>query len=163
MQGKPLLQGYGDYEFYSDMELAPFVYPHRDYFRMLDKQYPGSKFILNVRDKSRWLLSRARHGNYCQLFARQFGMTVTDVLGFWSRDWDCHVQNVATYFRDTDRCLVFDIENDSIEKVARFLPKLQFSSTDHWQKTNVCKSNLPPRLSAVAAVIEGQLAHQDVP
>ena len=50
--------------FLSDMESLTWtdrVYVGVDYFRRLDEENPGSKFILNVRDRSAWVQSRLEH------------------------------------------------------------------------------------------------------
>ena len=50
--------------FLSDMESLSWtdrVYVGVDYFRRLDEENPGSKFILNVRDRSAWVQSRLEH------------------------------------------------------------------------------------------------------
>ena len=48
----------------SDMESLSFtkrVYVAMEHFRRLDDENPGSKFILNVRSRSRWVQSRLEH------------------------------------------------------------------------------------------------------
>jgi hypothetical protein len=52
--GKRLLEGFEEYEFFSD-------FGGQKFFKELDKQYPNSKFILTCRDMDDWLDSRMRH------------------------------------------------------------------------------------------------------
>jgi hypothetical protein len=52
--GRRLLHGIEQFDAYSDMA-------GEYYFAALDRQYPGSKFILTVRDLESWLDSRERH------------------------------------------------------------------------------------------------------
>ena len=54
-EGRPLLEDIDDVDAYSDL-LALSTN-----FDVLDRQYPGSKFILTVRDLDEWLDSRRRH------------------------------------------------------------------------------------------------------
>lgn len=53
-ENKPLLTYIENYECYTD---APFY----RYYRELDRQYPGSRFILNTRDTGDWISSRIAH------------------------------------------------------------------------------------------------------
>jgi hypothetical protein len=53
-QGLPLLAGFDDYDCYAD---KPFAF----WYRRLDAEYPGSRFILNTRDTAAWIDSRIAH------------------------------------------------------------------------------------------------------
>src|SRR5262249_3273856 len=55
-EGKPLLTYLGpDYEAYFDVKSI------EERFAELDEQYPGSKFILSMRDETAWLDSYEKH------------------------------------------------------------------------------------------------------
>lgn len=130
-QGLPLVPaGYDQYYGFFDMERLydlPLISIPKQYFKELDKQYPGSKFILNVRNKDAWLKSKARHPAYhhnmrwLDLHAKFFNKTKQEVLQMWSEEWDEHYSAVLEYFKDRpDDLLVFDIEKDKPEKICEF-------------------------------------------
>lgn len=54
INNKKLLHYLQEYDVFSD-------YPYFRYFKELDMQYPGSKFILNTRDREDWVQSRIAH------------------------------------------------------------------------------------------------------
>ena len=54
-EGAPLLEHLGDYDAYSDIQRLSMS------FDVLDRQYPGSRFILTTRDVDEWIDSRRRH------------------------------------------------------------------------------------------------------
>jgi hypothetical protein len=134
--GRKLLEGIEQFQFYSDMEDAPHIYAHIVYYKLLDKQYPNSKFILNVRDKDHWLLSRLRYGRYCEEYARAHGLTVDQTVAAWSQQWDNHLIDVLTYFQGRDNLLVFDIEKHDIGYLVSFFPELKLEVKDYWEVMN---------------------------
>lgn len=118
--GMPLLNGYEQFTFFSD-------FAHIEYFKLLDQQYPNSKFILNVRDKQKWIQSRIKHPNSLKESMERFNMTKEQVLAKWSRDWDTHIANVKKYFKQRpDDLLIYNIEQDTSQKIESFFPTLTF-------------------------------------
>lgn len=95
------------------------------FFRELYAYYPNSYFILNTRDKEGWIRSRLNHGAgaYVRRYSRALGLPEDgSVLKVWSEDWDRHHADVQAFFADKPgRLLVFDIKNDSPQKVVDFL------------------------------------------
>lgn len=96
------------------------------FFRELYEYYPNSYFILNTRDKEGWIRSRVNHGagTYARRYSRALGLDEESgaVLARWSEDWDLHHAEVIDFFADKPgRLLVFDIKNDSPQKVVDFL------------------------------------------
>ena len=74
----PLLNGYDNIILFTDMEnidhyRLPF-YAHVDLYKILDKQYPKSKIILNIRNKDDWIISRLNHSNggYAKISAKKY-------------------------------------------------------------------------------------------
>lgn len=109
--------------FFSDMELVEpsgVIEGYRE-FAYLDLWYPDAQFILNVRNKDDWLLSRLRHeaGDYLLRYMRAYGDTnPITTLQRWSESWDVHLSDVRAYFADnTDRLLEFDIDKDGPQKI----------------------------------------------
>ncbi len=141
--GYPLLSAnkYGDFSeghFYSDMEEIDRpdpIYIAQTLFKELDKQYPGSKFILNTRDKDKWLKSRSKHlcysmvtypeangRTYLELFTNIYNCSKEKILERWSKEWDEHHAAVQEYFKDRPNdLLIFNIEKDNPQKLVDFL------------------------------------------
>ena len=129
MRGSPIINDhYGQNKFFSDMEyidssgrFAPiFMY---EYFKELDRHYPDSLFILNVRNKDNWINSKIKHmnGGHLRLLQKIYGLDRDSVILKWSEDWDNHINDVLNYFISRpDKLIVFDIENDSPEKLCHF-------------------------------------------
>ncbi|MBX9733046.1 MAG: hypothetical protein K2X37_03210 [Chitinophagaceae bacterium] len=130
--GKPLLSPkYQHFAVFTDMENM-FMNPPLNIgmlmFKELDKQYPGSKFILNIRDKNAWLKSRSKHPlsprnktTILELNAELQNKSKEQILAQWSKEWDEHTQAVIKYFKNRPNDLiVFNIEKDSPEKLTEF-------------------------------------------
>ncbi|WP_417495951.1 sulfotransferase family protein [Maricaulis sp.] len=120
----------------TDITTIPF-YPH------FDKFYPGSKFILTVRDKDAWLASCSRHwynrpafkdfddpDEGIHLRMRQFLRAA--VYGCYNFDperfshvYDEHVRSVMAYFKDRpDDLLIIDIcSGEGFNKLSEFLDR----------------------------------------
>lgn len=138
-QGRPLLSGYEEYQFFSDMELISdrCLYAFRDYYQELDRQYPGSRFILNTRSVDKWINSRLKHnaGTYLQRFEKIYGCGGDEVVRRWKYEWYRHHANVLQYFHGRENFLLFNIEQHDGETLKRFLqlPKIkaEFYRHDH--------------------------------
>ncbi|WP_339746533.1 sulfotransferase family protein [uncultured Maricaulis sp.] len=118
----------------TDITTIPF-YPQ------FDKLYPGSKFVLTVRDRESWLASCARHwynrpafkefddpDEDVHLRMRQFLRAA--VYGCYNYDperfaavYDAHVRSVMEYFKDRpEDLLIIDIcSGEGFGKLAEFL------------------------------------------
>jgi len=114
-------------------------------FRELDMMYPGSKFILTLRDKDSWLDSCRRHWDrvrieemhptarfeYAWCRVKAFGTTKFDLDNHW-RCYCRHLDAVREYFADRPMdMLVMDIiAGDGWNKLCPFLevpvPKIPF-------------------------------------
>jgi hypothetical protein len=93
--------------------------PIPSFYRELDQRYPGSKFILTVRDMDGWLQSckkqfTARHAEkqneaHGQLFMDLYGTTVFDE-DLFRRGYSRFVDGVLTYFENRPKdLLVLDV------------------------------------------------------
>jgi hypothetical protein len=140
----PLLTGYEDYTFFSDMEAfykkgdkLEWVFIPEILFKELDKQYSNSKFILNIRDVNSWVDSRLRHYStlsgkydinytddskrwYVEEHMKCFNLTKEQVIQKWHDGYVNHTDNVINYFKDKDNLLVYDIDHDNINKIKEF-------------------------------------------
>lgn len=131
----PLLQGYEDFVAFSDMEHfkeeGGVFYSGEYFFKELDKQYPGSLFILNYRNCDDWVRSRFNHDGYVLQCLRQSGMTVEEVYESWRMEYFNHIENVKKYFGDSDRFIELDIDNMGKYDLACFLQGHGFSIENH--------------------------------
>jgi hypothetical protein len=128
-KGLPLLDGIADATAYSDMDMCQ----KRSYlsgigqFRLLDRQYPGSRFILNTRDPENWLNSRCRHfdGGYLRRAMAQAGVRdMHEMRAIWRLDWHAHHAALQVHFATRrDQFLIFDIERDDPKTLCAFLPE----------------------------------------
>ena len=131
VNGRPLIsQQYQQALVFTDMEMLykePIVNVGVQYFKDLDQQYPGSKFILNTRKKAAWLKSRSKqlispsNESLLEASARLQKITTQEMEQRWSQEWDDHHAAVKEYFKGRPHDLiVFDIENDSPERLVEF-------------------------------------------
>lgn len=117
---RPLLDDLEDADAYSD------ILALSTNFDVLDRQYPGSKFILTVRDLDEWLDSRRRHveANIARRERGEYAGTflVVDVAG-WTAELVEHETRVRSHFagRPSD-LLVMDIPaGDGWDRLCPFL------------------------------------------
>lgn len=76
----------------------------------LDEQYPGSKFILTLRDKESWIESRIKHELRKLKRPNYDGSTVTISPNVWRETYDRIVDGTQAYFKDRPGdLLVIDI------------------------------------------------------
>lgn len=121
-----------EYQSVTDTPVAP-------YFAQLDRAWPGSRFILTVRDRAPWLRSAESHWRLLkehgqradderfQAFADFINACVYGCIYFnaerFSYAYDRHVRSVCEYFADRpDDLLVLDIcGGDGWERLCPFL------------------------------------------
>lgn len=125
-----------DYDGLTDITTVPF-------YQQFDKQYPGSKFILTVRDKDSWLRSCQNHwfnrpafastddpDEETHLLMRQFlRSAVFGCYNFvperFSWVYDQHIAAVKEYFKDRpdDLLIINVVGGEGFEKLAPFLDR----------------------------------------
>lgn len=116
-----------------------------DDFAKLDRSFPRSKFILNVRDLDEWLDSRLQHIAYqhsLNYFSTNPGWADTDeAVKLWLIKRNEHHLNVLEYFKDRpDDLLIVNFirDPDAAEKVSAFAGNATIMEKPHsWpiQKT----------------------------
>ena len=107
-EGAPLLH-HLDQGFDAFSDVMPLTY----YFHLADVQYPGSRFILTLRDLDEWLDSRRRHVERNQQLTASgeysAGFVNVDIEG-WRTEYTRHDAVVRAYLaRRPDRLLVYDL------------------------------------------------------
>jgi len=139
-EGKLLLDGLDFITFFSDITSIQYNY------KTLAVQYPESKFIYNIRNLDNWLASKSLHRSrrvnpkkkgskkYFYLYGSEI-----PIEQYWKIHWLIHRQAIEDYFIgvQSKRLLIFDIEKDTGEKIANFLPELKFDDLNflHLNKT----------------------------
>lgn len=120
-QGLNICDGYDDIVLWTDIDFI------QRQFQALACQYPESKFIYNVRPIENWIDSRLKFYG---------GGDVNQ----WKAEWYYREKTIKEFFqgRNYRRLLKFDIENDTGEDIANFLPELEWKDTNfpHSHKTN---------------------------
>jgi hypothetical protein len=136
MEAKYDLTVLKSYQGITDTPVVP-IYPQ------LDKAYPGSKFILTVRDKEAWLDSVERHWAKSGWVRGNPGLYTVTAYGYWAFNrisvygcvvfdrarfsyvYDVHHRNVRHYFADRRQdLLVLDIcGGDGWGPLCKFLDK----------------------------------------
>ena len=91
--GKKLLHGIEHYDAFSDMAGEYF-------FARLDREYPGSRFILTVRDTESWLDSRERHVEKNRNDPEYRHVFLNVDRSGWRRHMNKVTDSVTAYFRD---------------------------------------------------------------
>jgi len=148
-RGRPLLEGYERFEVFSDMEsvawgrygvrrgepIAPpgrLIYAYR-WFRLLDRQYPGSLFIYNTRPIAAWLESRLAHEDRLYAEACRAALawrsgterfSLDDLSALWSDEFHEHARLLHEHFAGSPRFVEIDITGaDAGEHLANFLER----------------------------------------
>tara|TARA_B100000959_G_scaffold270168_1_gene316698 strand:- start:49 stop:756 length:708 start_codon:yes stop_codon:yes gene_type:complete len=165
IEGKPLLHYVDGFQVYCDMEFMredhagkhisrrPFrklynalgeekistpIYAYT-YFEELDKQYPGSRFILNTREVEGWIRSRRRFLDIGYTFCPHgdgVHGSQDELEGCWRYHWRDHVSSVRGYFSDKPGSLLeYDIHRDEPRQISDFLPELDLDP-DKWARHN---------------------------
>jgi hypothetical protein len=118
--GEPMLSRLDDdYDAFAD------VFGVTHYFYLADVEYPGSRFILTVRDLDEWLESRRRHvvKNQQMKTAGKYRGDLLEVdLESWATEYRRHEAVVRAYFSDRpDDLLIFNVVREGWEPLCSFL------------------------------------------
>lgn len=117
--GRPLVEGFPDFDAFSDIAALSKRYP------LLAEQYPGCKFILTTRPMEGWVESRRRHVLRNQERAARgeyTGTFLTIEPDAWRAEFIEHHEGVAAFFADRDDLLTMRVtEGDGFEKLCPFL------------------------------------------
>lgn len=81
-------------------------------FKMLDQQYPGSRFVLTTRPRDAWIASRRGHveRNLAKQARGEYdGAFLVVDEEKWTREWDDHHERVRAYFGNRPDFLELDL------------------------------------------------------
>ena len=119
-EGRPLLDDLDpSIEAFSDIEALSLN------FDLLDRQYPGSRFVMTTRDEDDWIRSRVRHveRNIRRRAEGEYHGNFLEVdEPAWRALWRSHHERVERYFGGRDDLLVVDLTaNPEWDALCRFL------------------------------------------
>lgn len=118
-EGRPLVEDLADYDAFSD------IWALSEAFALLDRQYPGSRFILTTRSLESWIDSRTRHvlrNREAKAANRYTGNFLEIEPDAWRQQYVEHHERVQDYFRGRDNLLVMRItDGDGYEQLCPFL------------------------------------------
>ena len=131
-KGLPLLHYVGDYDAYSD------ITPITMNFELADRQYPGSKFILTLRDLDPWLDSRVRHVQRniaAQTRGDYSGTWLKVEPEVWKAQYLLHHKKVSEYFQNRPKdLLAMNIcSGQGYEMLCPFLSRPAISAHFPWK------------------------------
>ncbi|MGB3514478.1 MAG: sulfotransferase, partial [Microcoleaceae cyanobacterium] len=108
---------------HQDNEHSCMIIPkRRQFFEIIDKQYPGSKFICNIRNKKDWLASRKRHVQTNQKSKKYQQNWLKIEEDAWSEEYDTHYNIIFDYFKDRQDFLVINFdETPTYESICQLL------------------------------------------
>jgi hypothetical protein len=110
------------------------------YFRIMDRDYPGSYFIYNYRKMENWIASRCNHSNQgadlIERFRSVYNTQDDEIIkGAWRRERENFESEIRAYFGNSPRYMELDIEApDVASRISRFLDRPLVEA--HWQQAN---------------------------
>lgn len=121
---------------FSDITYHPLNKDAKDYYQRLDKDYPNSKFILNIRNVDDWIESRKKHSNgkIVEQLTKFHNCSVEKLESIWRDMWQSSINDIKSYFgsRPND-LLIFDINHDGVEQITSFLETDVTLDPKHYQ------------------------------
>lgn len=144
-KNQQLLKGIDSEQIYSDFcfSTKDVYYEANKNFRLLDQQYPNSYFILQTRNEDDWIRSRFLHKSKKEDFylrsMKALGMSKEELEKFWRSNRRTLHAEIIHYFRRSKNFLIFDIDNDPVDKIIKFLQDDYKLNSAFWKKYNVTK------------------------
>lgn len=130
LNGIDILTNLREYDAFLDWDSTHTV----EIFKQFDKQYPNSKFIINIREMDTWLDSREKHVKRNQILRKNnpnIKWTKVD-REKWSELYKKHYNSALKYFkkREKDYIIIDVTKKEGWEKICNFLnrpiPKIPF-------------------------------------
>lgn len=117
--GLPALEGFDSHDTYLDVGAV------QSQFRSLDRDYPGSRFVFNVRNTDHWIVSRLNHieGRYVDFMNLYYGINLSwqEWVDRWRLEFANHERAVAEHFQDRKDFMRFDVDADRLSSLIRFI------------------------------------------
>jgi hypothetical protein len=107
---------------------------HTNFYQILDKKFPNSKFILTIRDQENWTQSYRRFNEKIKLNKQWFYPLISEIcygnFDFLSDEkkmilkYDERNQEIIEYFKNTNKLLIIDFEKEkTYNRICEFLGK----------------------------------------
>jgi hypothetical protein len=162
---KRLLSGLEDYDCFTDFMNLAFPIPIEKILNLINIQYPGSKFIYNLRNVEDWLMSLQTlyiegsvgyNGKLRKFYGKQFKTTseyinyrygtfmndrnlnFEQLLQLWVKEWSNRLYTVRNYFKNNPSDIVFfdiDTEQDKFNSFMNSLLNLKIKNFPHSNKS----------------------------
>lgn len=101
--------------------------------------------VLQTRNLEDWLKSRKMHerksSSFLELSKKIHNTTEEETVHKWKKDWYEHHINLINFFENNDKFLVYDIEQDKIEKIINFLKNDYSLQGKYWKIYNLTKND----------------------
>ena len=144
---KPLFNNILDFDVITQMDYSggPFddlaFFPQIDHLNRLLKEYPDSKYILNIRPFDDWYKSLLKWYRIDKYYfkSKLKNLNTNDKEGF-EYFFFSHINNVIKVFSENNKLnnlLIFDIKNDTIDKLNHFTGLNKIKNLPHLNKNQV--------------------------
>ena len=87
---------------FSDMTYNLLNKDAKDYYKILDRQYKDSKFILNFRNEKDWIKSRLKHSTVAADQCKFHNCSINELSKIWSKLFRNHIKDTEKYFKDRE-------------------------------------------------------------
>ena len=150
----PLLSNYSSlgYIFYADFgAFQPLKVDNTTiwFHHVLANQYKDCKFILNLRHVNHFIKSRYMHYSwyYGGFFQSRTNQNDIQIINQWKHNWYDHNCRILNYFQIhsnlSHNLLIFDIENDSSQKLVSFFAKYNVElNASKWAKRGITNQSI---------------------
>lgn len=122
---KALADGRGLVDDFADVDAFSDIWRLSENFELLDRQYPGSRFVFTTRPLDDWIESRRKHveRNVARAETGEYTGNFLEVdPDAWAAEYKLHHERVAAYFEGRENLLVLRItEGDGYERLCPFL------------------------------------------
>lgn len=101
---------------------------YREWYKILNIEYPNSKYILNIRNYQHWLNSRYNHENGMYFLDSNFSDIY--IIRKFKNIWYQYICELLFFFKTNDiynNLIIFDVENDSPKKLVSFFKKFNIT------------------------------------
>ena len=99
------------------------------WYKILNQQYPNSKFLLNIRNVNKWIKSRYIYFGIESILNATNSKYKTEIQIFndWKKLWYKYICKIINYFGNNKKIrnnlLIFNMDYDSIDKLINFFNK----------------------------------------
>lgn len=139
--GARSFNGVQHYDAYSDLTYVSRTeaIEANTYFRRVAMDYPNAWFVFNDRPLQKWINSRFSHvgnarGSFAERYACARGVEIGQVADLWRDDYASHKADFVEFMNSHPKSMIFDIENDSIDKLVSFLAPAFRLRPENWKK-----------------------------